>query len=73
MEINEAIEILEKHNAWRRREDDEPQKGEHPVTLGIAIDTIVEHHKRSLNKDAAVKILQAQIKGLQEEIKQLKA
>ena len=39
MELKEAIEILERHNKWRRGAEI-PQ--ESPGELGIAIDTVLE-------------------------------
>lgn len=43
MTIQQAIQILERHNKWRRA--DEMMDMADPKTLGIAIDTIVNHHK----------------------------
>jgi hypothetical protein len=40
MEIKGAIQILKKHNRWRRGEDENGIMVE-PKKLGIAIDTIV--------------------------------
>lgn len=43
MKVEEALEILKKHNEWRR-DDSVPNSKEmvNPTTLGIAIDTITE-------------------------------
>lgn len=40
MTLNEAIEILRKHNNWRRGDDSIPETN--PTTLGLAIDTIIK-------------------------------
>jgi len=46
MKLHEAIEILKKHNEWRR-DDEFPSKLEvtNPVELGIAIDIVVKSHE----------------------------
>ena len=50
MELKEAIEILKRHNLWRRdRNDVSSIKMEHPKTLGIAIDIIIEHFEPTKN------------------------
>ena len=43
MTIQQAVQILDRHNKWRRA--DEMMEMTEPKTLGIAIDTIVAHHK----------------------------
>ena len=40
MELKEAIEILKRHNEWRRGSDKYPL--DNPTRIGIAIDTILE-------------------------------
>jgi len=47
MEIKEAIEILKKHNEWRRYDGDIDKSPEmiSPKKIGIAIDTIIEYYK----------------------------
>lgn len=40
MKLSKAIEILEKHNEWRRGNDD--YKMANPKELGIAIETVVK-------------------------------
>jgi len=42
MQLKEAIEILQKHNEWRRGSEIEPTD---PKLLGIAIDTVILHMK----------------------------
>lgn len=52
MEINEAIEVLRKHNEWRRYDgeiDKSPEMTD-PVTLGKAIDTVVKHFRKPTKK-----------------------
>ena len=44
MTTQQAVQILKQHNKWRRA--DEMMEMTDPVTLGIAIDTIVEYFKR---------------------------
>ncbi len=41
--INDAVEILRKHNLWRRGGDD-PMT--HPREIGVAIDTVVNYFKK---------------------------
>lgn len=48
MKLSKAIEILEKHNHWRRAEVD--CKMVNPKELGIAIDTILEYCKKGVKK-----------------------
>lgn len=43
MKYSEAIEILEKHNRWRRSGDGEMVN---PTELGLAIDCIIEEAKK---------------------------
>lgn len=45
MTIEQAIEILERHNKWRRGDDDIPETN--PKELGEAIDTVVDNFKIS--------------------------
>ena len=45
MNIQQAVQILERHNRWRRNNSRIPTAHTDPTTLGIAIDTIVEHFK----------------------------
>ena len=44
MTTQQAVQILEQHNKWRRA--DEMMEMADPTTLGIAIDTIVKYFKR---------------------------
>jgi len=44
MNVEDAILVLEKHNKWRRG-DDEVEFMEDPVSLGEAIDVVVTHIK----------------------------
>ena len=44
MDIQEALEILEAHNEWRRGKDDSLEMT-NPTLLGIAIDAIIDWHK----------------------------
>jgi hypothetical protein len=48
MKLHEAIEILKKHNEWRR--NDENSEATNPTDLGIAIDVIVEHYQKKSKK-----------------------
>tara|TARA_R110002049_G_C9175744_1_gene562604 strand:- start:6759 stop:7031 length:273 start_codon:yes stop_codon:yes gene_type:complete len=51
MTIQEAIEILEAHNKWRRdRSEEQTLKMADPTKLGIAIDTVVDFHKPKCSK-----------------------
>lgn len=45
MKLEQAIEILETHNRWRRGDDTVPMTN--PKDIGIAIDIVVEHFKNS--------------------------
>lgn len=45
MTIEQAIEILERHNKWRRGDDEIPETN--PKELGEAIDTVVDNFKIS--------------------------
>lgn len=48
MTIEEAIRVAVEMNVWRRREDDMPEPMPHaPREFGEAIDTLVEHAKRT--------------------------
>lgn len=49
MKLKKAVEILEKHNKWRR-DNSIPSKYEmaNPKELGIAIDTVVQFIKEDL-------------------------
>lgn len=40
MTLKEAIEVLRRHNKWRRGDDSVPETN--PTTLGLAIDTIIK-------------------------------
>jgi hypothetical protein len=42
MTLQEAIEILDKHNKWRRGHYDRMQN---PTKIGIAIDLVVKKYK----------------------------
>ena len=42
MELQEAIEILKKHNRWRRGAEIQQQN---PFIIGEAIDTVVTHYE----------------------------
>jgi len=47
MKLQEAIEILEKHNEWRRDNSVPPKiKMQDSKQLGIAIDVIIKHLKK---------------------------
>ena len=46
MTTQQAVQILEQHNKWRRAVTDPIAMSEDPKTLGIAIDTIVKYFKR---------------------------
>ena len=46
-EVDEAIELLEKHNEWRRGDLTEMTN---PTELGLAIDLIVTHYKNGRNR-----------------------
>ena len=46
MILKQAIEILETHNKWRR--SDYTIDMVNPTQLGIAIDTIINHLKKTL-------------------------
>jgi hypothetical protein len=63
MEINEAVNYIEKHNKWRRGEIDTDAYDLNPRLLGFAIDVLVEYVKKSLNEskknDQAKKIAKA--------------
>jgi hypothetical protein len=48
MKLHEAIEILKKHNEWRR--NDEHSEPTNTIDLGIAIDVVVEHYQKNLQK-----------------------
>jgi hypothetical protein len=48
MKLHEAIEILKKHNEWRR--NDEHSEPTNPRDLSIAIDIIVEYYQKNLPK-----------------------
>jgi len=48
MEIKEAIEILKRHNEWRRRYNGDIDKSPEmlsPKKIGVAIDTFIDFHK----------------------------
>ena len=45
MKTRKAIEILELHNRWRRRDTDSEMLP--PKQIGEAIDTIIESHRRN--------------------------
>lgn len=72
MELKKAIQILEHHNYWRR-DNNEPPKIDmiSPKTLGIAIDTILQHFKNNVALDGVSKSLNADelVKSLGEPIK----
>jgi hypothetical protein len=53
MNIKQAIGILQTHNKWRRGCDIEPMTN--PTTLGIAIDTVIEHVKNNVVSDDVIK------------------
>ena len=44
MTLQEAVDILENHNKWRRGDDNIDQTN--PTKLGIAIDLIVAHFNK---------------------------
>jgi hypothetical protein len=45
MELKEAIQILERHNKWRRGDIDTM---DNPTDIGIAIDTVLHYAKKNL-------------------------
>jgi len=47
MEIKEAIELLKRHNDWRRYDGDIDKTPEmlSPKKIGVAIDTFIDFHK----------------------------
>ena len=47
MKLKEAAEILERHNKWRRDNDNQYEMI-NPKELGIAIDTVVRFIKEDL-------------------------
>ena len=49
MTTQQAVQILEQHNKWRRA--DEMMEMTNPKTLGIAIDTIVKYFKQRQKKN----------------------
>ena len=53
MNIKQAIGILQTHNKWRRGCDIEPMTN--PTTLGIALDTVIEHVKNNVVSDDVIK------------------
>ena len=46
MTAQQAVQILEQHNRWRRSNSRIPTAHTDPTTIGIATDTIVEYFKR---------------------------
>jgi hypothetical protein len=51
MEINKAIEILKKHNEWRRcNEFPSSKEMVNPTELGIAIDVVVKELSQKHNQ-----------------------
>lgn len=50
MKLSKAIEILEKHNKWRRGNDDYEMAN--PKELGIAIETVIKYCKSVVAKNA---------------------
>lgn len=46
MTIDEAIEVLELHNKWRKGADIEMQS---PVKIGMAIDLVISFNRTSRN------------------------
>lgn len=51
MDISRAVEILKKHNEWRRCNDFPSSKEmANPTELGIAIDVAVKELSKSINK-----------------------
>ena len=67
MRIDEAIKNLEKHNRWRRNG---LGKSLNPVTIGIAIDTVVEEYRDVVKRKrfAPVSIIQIKDKDFGETI-----
>jgi hypothetical protein len=55
MNIKQAIGILQIHNKWRRGCDIEPMTN--TTTLGIAIDTVIEHVKNNGVSDDVIDML----------------
>lgn len=49
MTLQQAIDILDAHQKWRRDLNDE-HPATNPTTLGIAIDTILNHFKSNSPK-----------------------
>lgn len=46
MKLKEAIDILKKHNKWRRDKNVPPKiKMQNPVKLGQAIDVVVKEYE----------------------------
>lgn len=56
MTIQKAVTILEKHNKWRRGDDNLDQAD--PTELGIAIDLITEYFEVKM-REAAQNIIEA--------------
>lgn len=54
MKLSTAVEILEKHNRWRRCNEDSEMVN--PTQLGIAIDTIIEYLKKKVWDDNSKRI-----------------
>ena len=50
MNRNEAIEVLKRHNKWRRHDADEPMPiPDSPTNIGLAIDAVAVSCKWKLN------------------------
>lgn len=60
MQLEEAIELLKRHNEWRRGAEIEM---EHPKELGIAIDTLITFTEKVLGEpsDACVEVCVSEI------------
>lgn len=48
MKLTKAIEIVEKHNKWRRANEDLEMVN--PTELGKAIDTLLEYCKKGVKR-----------------------
>lgn len=55
MKINSSIEILKKHNKWRRGDDSIKQ--EKPDILGKAIDTVVQDFEKKERKQKIIEMM----------------
>ena len=67
MDIQDAVKILKQHNEWRRGNTENDEMIVSAKTIGIAIDTMIEHFENNSVLDDVIKCVDCNDKQMTRE------